>query len=58
MRTTLKIMAALLVVLGLTAFGLAATCLAERNPSPTTVGGAGSEHQAGFLSFGGDQFLM
>jgi hypothetical protein len=58
MRISLELVAALLIILGLTAFGLVATCLAERHPSTATVGGAGTERQAGFPSFDADQFLM
>ncbi len=46
MQTTLKICLGLIVVIGLTAFGLISTCLAKRNPSPAAVIGAAPDHQA------------
>lgn len=58
MTSALKILAALMVVLGLTAFGLTATCLAQRNPSPTAVIGAADESPAAFASYEGESSWM
>ncbi|WOJ89194.1 hypothetical protein RZS28_15500 [Methylocapsa polymorpha] len=53
MKAVLKILSGLMVVVGLTAFGLIATCLAERNPLPTAVIGAAWERHANFIPYDG-----
>jgi hypothetical protein len=52
-RIALKILAAPMIVLGLTAFGLSATCLALRSPSPTAIIGPAEDSSAGFAPLDG-----